>query len=358
MEVRRYHNIPFILFSIILMLTGIWSGLVRLGWQWPQPQGNFVLLHGVLMVEGFLGTLIGLERAVGIKKLWGYSAPFFTAVGTVLYFLFPEVPFGGAFLITLGSLVLTLIFVKLISIHKEAALWVMAFGTLVWFIGNIFWMAGTAIPFIVPWWAGFLIITIAGERLELTKFLNISENKKRVFISYFGFLLLGIIIYTFRPEIGARIFGMVNILIAAWLFQNDIARRTIRLDGLTRFIAASLISGYFWLGFSGLLSLVYGGVLGGMTYDAVWHTIFLGFVFSMIFGHAPIIFPAVLQVKILYKRLFYVPLILLHLSLVLRVAGDILVNPFMREWGGMLNGITILLFFITVISSLRRNDVA
>ncbi len=356
MEVKRYHNIPFIIFSILLMLTGIWSGLVRLGWQWPQPQNSFALLHGVLMVEGFLGTLIGLERAVGIKKLWGYTAPLFTAAGTVLYFIFPEYIFAGALLITLGSLVLMLIFIKLVSIHKEAALWVMAFGTLVWFIGNIIWMTGTAIPFIVPWWAGFLIITIAGERLELTKFLNISEKKKVVFTSYFGLLFIGIIFSTFLPDIGIRIFGLVNILIAVWLFQNDIARRTVRLDGLTRFIAASLISGYFWLGFSGLLSIIYGGVLAGMQYDAMWHTIFLGFVFSMIFGHAPIIFPAVLQIKIVYKKLFYVPLILLHLSLLMRIVGDIIMNPFLREWGGMLNGITIVLFFMTVISSLRKNE--
>lgn len=356
MEVRRYHNIPFIIFSVVLMLTGIWSGLVRLGWQWPQPQSNFTLLHGVLMVEGFLGTLIGLERAVGIKKYWGYTAPLFTAVGTILFFSFPQAPFTGALFITLGSLVLTLIFVKLISIHKEAALWVMAFGTLVWFMGNIIWMAGVAIPFIAPWWAGFLIITIAGERLELTKFLNISENKKLVFMNYFGLLFIGIVFSTFLPEFGMRIFGIANILIATWLFQNDMARRTIRLDGLTRFIAASLISGYFWLGFSGLLSLIYGAVLAGMAYDAVWHSIFLGFVFSMIFGHAPIIFPAVLQIKIEYKNLFYIPLFLLHFSLLLRIIGDLAVIPSLRAWGGMLNGVTIVLFFITVLSSLRKND--
>ena len=38
----------------------------------------------------------------------------------------------------------------------------------------------------------------------------------------------------------------------------------------------------------------------------------LGFVFSMVFGHAPIIFPAVLRVAVPYHPVFYVPLALLH----------------------------------------------
>lgn len=41
----------------------------------------------------------------------------------------------------------------------------------------------------------------------------------------------------------------------------------------------------------------------------------------MVFGHAAIIFPAVLKVKIPYHPAFYVPLALLHASLALRVAG-------------------------------------
>jgi hypothetical protein len=172
----------------------------------------------------------------------------------VLYFLFPQLSFLGGLFITFGSLFLTLIFVRLIAQHKEVAMWVMAFGTLVWFIGNVIWLTGVAIPFIVPWWAGFLIITISGERLELTKFLDLPENKILIFIDYFLLLLFGIVFSTFLPVVGMRLFGLANILIVIWLFRNDLARRTMRLGGLTRFIAISLLSGYFWLGLSGLLS--------------------------------------------------------------------------------------------------------
>ena len=38
------------------------------------------------------------------------------------------------------------------------------------------------------------------------------------------------------------------------------------------------------------------------------HALGLGFVFSMVFGHAPIVVPAVLRVDVGYRRAFYVPL--------------------------------------------------
>ena len=40
----------------------------------------------------------------------------------------------------------------------------------------------------------------------------------------------------------------------------------------------------------------------------------------MVFGHAPIIFPAVLRVAVPYHATFYLPLALLHASLAVRLA--------------------------------------
>jgi hypothetical protein len=66
----------------------------------------------------------------------------------------------------------------------------------------------------------------------------------------------------------------------------------------------------------------------------------------MIFGHAPIIFPAILGLSIQYHPIFYTHLILLHASLVLRIIGDIMFNTVLRQWGGLLNGIAIILFLV------------
>jgi hypothetical protein len=88
--------------------------------------------------------------------------------------------------------------------------------------------------------------------------------------------------------------------------------------------------------------------------DAMLHTIFLGFVFSMIFGHAPIILPALLPVDLTYRSVFYAPLVLLHAGLILRVTADLTLNLALRQWAGLLNVVAILFFLATMLLSVKR----
>jgi hypothetical protein len=135
--------------------------------------------------------------------------------------------------------------------------------------------------------------------------------------------------------------------LALWLVRYDVARRTVLTQGLPRYIAACLLTGYGWMGVSGLLFLGYGLQVGGPVYDAALHALFVGFVMAMIFGHAPIIFPSVLNLPISYRPVFYSHLILLHLSLLVRLIGDLGGGPvLLRQWGGLLNAVSILLFLI------------
>jgi hypothetical protein len=140
--------------------------------------------------------------------------------------------------------------------------------------------------------------------------------------------------------------------IAAWLARNDVARRTIRHPGLTGYMASCLLAGYGWLVIAGVLLMTTGATVPGTRYDAALHAIFVGFVVSMIFGHAPIVFPAVLGVPLRYRRSFYLQLVLLHLSVSLRLAGDLVeeLGRF-RAWGGLLNAAAILVFVVATVSS-------
>ena len=167
--------------------------------------------------------------------------------------------------------------------------------------------------------------------------------------------ITGLLLSLVRLDAGIRLAGLGLLGLGGWLWRFDIARRTIRHTGVTRFIAACLLPGYVWMMVGGVLWLSYGGQYGaGPVYDAMLHVIFVGFVFSMIFGHAPIIIPALLGVQLSFTPLFYLPLALLHLSLGLRVAGDLLFWPVMRRWGGLLNETAILLFLmLTVVVVVR-----
>ena len=54
-----------------------------LGLHMPRPRPDFAEVHGPLMVLGFLGTLIALERAVPLDEPVGYLAPAAAGLGGV-----------------------------------------------------------------------------------------------------------------------------------------------------------------------------------------------------------------------------------------------------------------------------------
>jgi len=149
--------------------------------------------------------------------------------------------------------------------------------------------------------------------------------------------------------------GTGQIAVAAWLLRYDIARKTIRKVGLPRFVAACLLLGYVWLIVSGVIALTSGEIVAGPRYDAMLHTLFLGFAFSMIFGHAPIILPAILNLQVTYRPVFYVHLALLHLSLSARVSGDIFLWHGVRRWGGLVNAVVIVIFLLNTILAVLRS---
>ncbi len=151
------------------------------------------------------------------------------------------------------------------------------------------------------------------------------------------------------------VFAAGLLALSIWLVKQDLARRTVRGMGLTRFIAVCLLGGYGWLGAGAVIMLGAGGLApGAASYDAAVHALALGFVLSMVFGHAPIIFPAVLRVPVPYHPAFYAPLALLHLSLVVRLAGDAMGRFEWTRAGGLLNALAIAAFILGTAVAVTR----
>jgi hypothetical protein len=122
-------------------------------------------------------------------------------------------------------------------------------------------------------------------------------------------------------------------------------RYAVKHQGQHRYIALWLMTGYAWLTITAVWLLFWPDT--PYAYDASLHSFFLGFVFSMIFGHVPIIFPGIFKINIsLYHPLLFMVFILFQFSLALRIAGDALLHSELRKWGAMSNGISILLFFV------------
>ncbi len=345
-DVKPGGRLPLLFFGMLSLLGGVLAGLARLDWQVPAPAAQAAGVHGPLMIAAFFGTVISLERAVAISQRWAYLAPLAAGAGGVLLLAGAPLLAGQA----LGSLAaLGLIAASLVAWQRQKAVFtvVLALGAACWLVGNLAWLVGGDVGGAVPWWLLFLVLTIAGERLELTRFLPTPPVARRIFIALVGLLLLA------AAAGKDRLLAAGLIALAGWLLRYDIARRNIGNAGLTRFIAACLLSGYVWLAIAGLLGLTGALTPGHPWRDAALHAIGLGFVFAMVFGHAPIIFPAVTRIRIPYHPALYLPLALLHLTLAGRILGGLGDNFALRQYAALTNGLVLIVFIATMVVLVR-----
>ncbi len=345
-DVRPPWRVPLLILGFASLIVGVGAGLLRLGWSVPQPAAALAAFHGPLMVSGFFGTVISLERAVALARRWAYLGPLAAGAGGLALIL-GAAPALAQVLLALGSAGLLAGSVSVFLRQRALFTFTLAAGAASWLTGNLLWLGGLSVYEVVPWWAGFLVLTIAGERLELSRFLPPSPIAQRAFAA----VLAGL---TFGMALQAQLFGAALVALTLWLLRQDIARRTVKEKGLTRFIAVCLLSGYAWLAVAGTIMLGAGLAPGSAAYDAALHALMLGFVFSMVFGHAPIIFPAVLRVAVPYHPLFYAPLALLHLSLLVRLAGDAASMPELRSAGGLLNAVALAAFILNTVAAVIR----
>lgn len=346
-------RIPLLLFGMLALLTGVLAGLARLGTPVPDFFAAHAGGHGALMIAAFLGTVISLERAVALNSGWPFLAPLCAGLGGLTVILGLPLAMGQG-LFVMAGLLLCAGSLRIWRQHAVIHTATLALGALAWLCGNGLWWVTGSLPAAVPWWMAFLVLTIAGERLELTRFLPPSAVARRLFVLIAGLQLISLPLVLWDEGIGLRMFAATLVLLALWLLRQDIARRTVRQTGLTRYIAVCLLLGYGWLLLGGALGLAEGFSPGSRLRDAALHAVFLGFVFSMIFGHAPIIFPAVAKVKIPYHPVFYGPVALLHTSLLVRVVADVASLQTLAQQAALANALSLLLFVFVMLASVLR----
>ena len=333
------------------LLVGLWVGLARLGLALPGGMPALAEFHGALMISGFLGTVISLERAVAIGRWWGYAAPTLSAIGAAALIVGAPVFAGGAFL--LAGIALT--FTSATIVVRQPALFtvILTVAAACWVGGTAVWLEGAPAAYVAGWWLAFLVLTIAAERLELSRLLSPPRSSQLTFILATALIIIGVV----RGELAsatAPFCGVGLLAVTVWLVRHDIARRTIRLSGQARFSAACLLAGYFWLGVAGLVLLVAPPGTTAFSYDAAVHVIAMGFVLSMIFGHAPIILPAVIGLRVRYSAAVYGPLALLHLSVLLRVAADLFERVELRAISGPVTIVALAGYAATLIIVSRK----
>lgn len=350
---HRLGRAALLVLGVSSLLTGLWGGLLRVPVTLPLPvdHANWISFHGPLMVCGFLGTLISVERAVGLRAFWTYLVPMLTGIGAAAVAAGVLTPWPR-WTLTVGSGLFIVVAIRILMIQPALSNVVMGLGGVAWLGGNLLWARGQEIPQVVLWWLSFLLLTILGERIELTRFQKTPEWARPWLLGALGALGAGLLTAGLAPRGAGLLVGTALLALFAWLMRFDIARRTIRHPGLPRFMAVCLLSGYAWLAAAALLIGLHWPQSSGPIYDAALHAFFVGFVFSMIFGHAPVIFPSVLGLPVQFRWTAYLPMAVLHLSLVLRLAGDLVPWPPGRSWGAVGNSVAVGLFLLNTAWSI------
>ena len=337
----------------ISLLAGLDGALLLLGVWSPVMSTRLSKWHGPLMVLGFVGTVICLERAVALGHRLAYLVPAMSGFGVIV--LLAPLPFdsarAGLALLTLAQLGLLTIYVPLWRRSHDDAVVIQGAGAFCAAGAAALLTTGAHVSQIVGWLACYMILTICGERLELSR-LTMARNRalSALCLAVVAALLVSVV----SPAIGWRVLGVVLIGLAVWLCRHDVARGGLRRGGQAAYIGTLLMIGYLWLATAGIVCTIQRPPTSRNGYDAVVHSLFLGFTMGMILGHAPIILPAVLQVRLKWTTWFWLPAFLLEASLLVRIGiGDGLDRSAAVQAGGTVNVLSLLTLVAVIATHIQ-----
>jgi hypothetical protein len=359
---------PLLASLVLLALgAGVWGGLLRAGAAWPLAWGPWVpqaaSFHAALMLCAGMGSLIAIERAVAVKRRWAFAAPVASGLAGVLILLGdPQAAAGFA---CMAALLLVAVHAEVLRRQRAVHTGLLLVAALAWTVGNGLWALGAELAAVLPWWFVLPVLTIAAERLEMTRLRRRHALAEPLLLGVVAALLGGAAMNTLAAgpadaawhllaappawrAAGGVLFGSALVGLALWCAMFDIARRTVLADGLPRYMAVCLLTAYAWLAVAGAAWV--GTALGCPGRDLALHALGLGFIASMVMAHAPVVLPAVARIKLLYGPWFYGPLVLLNGSLLLRFAGG-WARPGWLTAGAEGNALALAAFGLTLLGA-------
>jgi hypothetical protein len=334
---------------MLSLIGGLLAGLQRIGWT--LPVSAFSASHGSIMVGGFLGTLITLEKVIPLRKPILYVIPIVSAASVLFFFL--GLPFYSIVALLSASAGLSIVFFIYWFRERSLIYAIMFAGACCWLTGNALLLKTNFYPTAIPWWMAFILLIITAERLELMKFLPVTKNQKVFFVLALLTFLAGCV-WSFHGA-GSYVAAIALVIASIWLMRHDVVAINLKKTALSRYVGVALLSGYFSLLICGLLfPMLARQPLG---YDALIHCFFIGFAFSMIFAHGPIILPGVLGLSAKpYHPVLYLWLILLHGSWGIRAIADLALDMQTRKYSGLVSAIAIVGYLLSMVTLTIRSQ--
>lgn len=320
------------------LLTGLWGALLLLG-VIPST-GRPADLHGLLMIGGFLGAVISLERAVALRQSWAYLAPGTLAFGALLGVTASALV--GTLVMTLGAALFTAAAATLWRRQFDSLSLTQVVAAVMLTVGLGLWPV-LEVRLLLPLLVGFVVLTIAAERVELAR-IQLPGSAADAVLAWSLALFALAMTALLWPPWGQRLYAVALLGLVAWLALIDVVARRFRIPGLARFMAAALTLGYLWLVVAASVWLVVGVPSDQASYDTIVHAVFLGFAMAMVMAHAPLIVPSIVHRDLPHRALNWLPLIALQAGLVVRFAGAWSGNLAWWRTGGVLNEVALVLF--------------
>jgi hypothetical protein len=154
--------------------------------------------------------------------------------------------------------------------------------------------------------------------------------------------------------------GVFTLILSALCIRYDRALWTKTGEGrLHAFLRSSLATGYAWLLLSAAFMMASGVLPGAIVKDVLFHSMGLGFIFTMILAHAPLILPAAFG-KLPPSSAPEITFQVFQVTTVLRIVADLLVSASVQiwMWTGWITGVLHIGLFLTyvalVASSIRK----
>ncbi len=332
----------------LLLVLGVFGGLLRAGVGLAQGglAARAAVSHGMLMASVFFGAVIGLERAVALRRPLAWAVPAAALAGGLA--LAAGWAWGGALLLVLGSCACVAVHAGLLARERVPHIALLGVGALAWLAGNLVQALQPGDTAALAFWFSFLVLTVTAERLEMTRLTRRRAGALGALAALVAVLLAGAGGTLVDGRAGIA-FGAALVALAGWLLRHDVARRTVRAAGLPRYMALCLLAGYAWLAVGGTAWALWSA--GSLAWrDAALHALGLGFLVSMVLAHAPVILPAVARLKVAFGPGFYLPWGLLHAGLAWRLAGP-LGSAAARSQGALANAAALALFALTLAAA-------
>ncbi|WP_143968997.1 hypothetical protein [Tepidimonas fonticaldi] len=333
--------------AMLNLLGGVGGGLVRLGSLPAQgfgPTGAHAIgAHGAVMMAGFFGALIALERVVALRR--GLWVPVLAALGGWLAWGVGQWTAAGVLWVASAAGLVWLYAWAGSNRAMSLPLAVEASGALALLVANAAFAMGQMDAARIGW-SAFLVLTIAGERRELTRLVKLPGWASKAFLLVWAGAVAAVLLALWQPGVATALWWTTMALLAAWLLRWDVATRQWRAKGWAGHTAICLVVGYVWL--------ATGSVLGLMGQTVAWHALWLGFVMAMVFGHAPIMLPALAGWRPEPTRWALLPLAVLGVSLALRVGASVTGWADGLAAAGAGHALAFVLFGAVMVRAVRR----